>query len=91
MERLGVLIDSKLFRQKILSLDIRLMVKKNGLVNRTRPQFTNAADILPNIATKVPHANATNYSKNAGVATTASKASKNRKISSCFTFTNTTE
>jgi hypothetical protein len=36
----------------------------------------NAADILSNIATKVSHPIATNYSENAGVATTASKISK---------------
>ncbi len=29
----GGLIDNKLLREKILSLDIRLMVKKNGFVN----------------------------------------------------------
>jgi hypothetical protein len=33
MERKRGLIDNKLLREKILSLDIRLMVKKNGLVN----------------------------------------------------------
>jgi hypothetical protein len=33
MERLGALIDNKLFRDKILPLDIHLMVKKNGLVD----------------------------------------------------------
>jgi len=33
MERLGVLIDNKLFREKIFPLDIDLMVKKNGLVD----------------------------------------------------------
>jgi hypothetical protein len=51
----------------------------------------NAADILSNIATKISDAIATNYPKNAGVATTTSKASKDRKISSSFTFTDTTE
>jgi hypothetical protein len=52
---------------------------------------TNDADILSNIAAKISHSIATNYSKNASVATTAPKASENRKISSCFTFTNTAE
>jgi hypothetical protein len=33
MERKRGLIDNKLLREKILSLDIRLMVKKNGFVN----------------------------------------------------------
>jgi hypothetical protein len=33
MERLRGLIDNKLFQEKILSLDIRLMVKKNDLVD----------------------------------------------------------
>ena len=33
MERKRVLIDNKLFREKIVPLDRRLMVKKNGLVD----------------------------------------------------------
>ena len=67
------------------------MVKKNGLRLLNKTVNTNAADILSNIAAKISHASATNYPKNAGVATTAPQASKNRKISSCFTFTNTAE
>ena len=39
----------------------------------------NAADILSNIATKISHSIATNYPKNAGVATTEPEASENRK------------
>ena len=53
--------------------------------------ITNAADILSNIATKVSHPIATNYPKNAGVATTAPEASEDRKTSGNFTFTNTTK
>jgi hypothetical protein len=37
------------------------------------------SDILSNIAPKIPNTIATNYPKNAGVATTAPKASENRK------------
>jgi hypothetical protein len=33
MERLRGLIDNKLFGEKILPLEIHLMVKKNGLVD----------------------------------------------------------
>jgi hypothetical protein len=33
MERLRVLIDKNLFEEKILPLEIHLMVKKNGLVD----------------------------------------------------------
>jgi len=51
----------------------------------------NAAAILSNIAAKIYHALATNNSKDAGVVATASKASKDRKISSHFTFTYTTK
>jgi hypothetical protein len=51
----------------------------------------NAADILSNIAAKISHALATNYAKNAGVVTTASKTSENRKTGSNLTITNTTE
>ncbi len=52
----------------------------------------NAPDILSNIAPKISHAIATNYSKNAGVATTASIASEDRKTAgSNLTLTDTTE
>ena len=51
----------------------------------------NAADILSNIAAKISHTIATNNFKDAGVVTTTSKASEARKISSYFTFTDTTE
>lgn len=54
------------------------MVKKNVL-SIYKTVIKNVAEILPNIATKIPDTITTNYSKNAGVATTASKASKNRK------------
>jgi hypothetical protein len=49
------------------------------------------SDILSNIAPKIPNTIATNYPKNAGVATTAPNASENRKTGGNLTFTNTTE
>lgn len=49
------------------------------------------SDILPNTATEIPDTITTNYPKNAGVATTASIASKNRKTSNHFSFTHTTK
>ena len=51
----------------------------------------NAADILSNIAAEISHTLATNNSKNAGLVTTATKASEDRKISSHLAFTDTTE
>ena len=47
------------------------MVKKNGLRLLNKTVNKNAADILSNIATKIPYTIATRYPKNAGVATTA--------------------
>ncbi|RUT06362.1 hypothetical protein DSM107010_52450 [Chroococcidiopsis cubana SAG 39.79] len=49
------------------------------------------SDILSNIATEIPDTITTNYPKNAGMATTASKASEDRKASGDATVTNTTE
>ena len=51
----------------------------------------NAANILSNIATEISDTIATNYPKNAGMATTVSKASEDRKTGGNSTFTDTTE
>jgi uncharacterized protein YfiM (DUF2279 family) len=65
--------------------------KKERSRKLNKTVIKNAADILSNIATKISHPIATNYPKNAGMATTTSKASEDRKTGSNLTFTDTTE
>jgi hypothetical protein len=91
MKKLGALIDNKLSREKIVVAGAQFNGKKERSRKLNKTVNTNAANILSNIATKISHTLATNYPKNAGVATTAPKASEDRKISSYLTFTDTTE
>jgi hypothetical protein len=89
--RKRALIDNKLSEEKIAVASDPFHGKKERSRRLNKTVNTNAADILSNIAAKISHTLATNYPKNASVATTASKASKNRKTSSHFTFTHTTK
>lgn len=91
MQRLGALIDNRLFREKIAAAQGQFNDKKERSRRLNKTVNTNAADSLSNIATKISHTLATNNSKNVGVATTVSKASEDGKAGSDTTVTNTTE
>lgn len=70
-----MLIDNKFSSRKIIAVQEQFHGKKERSRKLNKTVNSNAADILPNIATKISHTIATNYPKNAGLATTTSKAS----------------
>jgi hypothetical protein len=91
MGRFGALIENKLCEEKIAVAGDPFHGRKERSRGLNKTVNTNAADILSNIATKISRSLATNNFEDASVATTASKTSEARKISSYLTFTNTTE
>ncbi len=86
-----MLIDTEMSIGKIAVVGDQINGKKERSRRLNKTVNSNAADILSNITAKTSHTRATNNSKNAGVVATASKASKDRKISRRVTFAHTTE
>ena len=90
MEIKKALIDNGLCKWKISVVGDQINGKKERSRKIDKTVKINAADILSNIAAKISHTIATNNFKDAGVVTTVSEASEDRKTSSNLAFTDTT-
>ncbi|HYO05993.1 MAG TPA: hypothetical protein VER14_03315 [Phototrophicaceae bacterium] len=77
--------------EKIIAAQEQFDGKKERSRKLNKTVNKNAADILSNIATKIPYTITTNNFEDVGMVTTTSKASEDRKTGGNLTFTNTAE